>query len=53
MYYAVERLGRGGPGTQQRREFLKQLLYMGRKSGDGGGGLGTPGANKKGWYLPW
>ena len=48
MYDAVERLGRGGAGTQQRREFLEQLLYLGRESGDGGGGLGTPGANKRG-----
>jgi hypothetical protein len=32
---------------QQRREFLEQLLYLGRESSDGGGGLGTPGANKR------
>jgi hypothetical protein len=32
---------------QQRRKFLEQFLYLGRESGDGGGGLGTPGANKR------
>ncbi len=47
MYDAVERLWRGGAGTQQRREFLEQLLYLGRESGDGGGGLRTPGATKR------
>ncbi len=34
-------------GTQQRRKFLEQFLYLGRESGDGGGGLGAPGANKR------
>jgi hypothetical protein len=28
IYDAVERLGRGGAGMQQRREFLEQLLYL-------------------------
>ena len=45
MYDAVGRLGRGGAGTQQRREFLEQFLYLGRESG--GSGLGAPGANKR------
>ncbi len=47
MYNAVERLGRGGAGTQKRWKFLEQLLYLGRESGDGGGSLGAPGANKR------
>ncbi len=42
MYDAVERLGRGGAGPQQGRKFLEQFLYLGRESGDGGGGLGGP-----------
>jgi hypothetical protein len=32
MYDAVEQLGRGGAGTQERRKFLKQFLYLGRES---------------------
>jgi hypothetical protein len=48
MYYTVEQLGRGVAGTQKRWKFLEQVLYLGRESGDGGGGLGTPGANKRG-----
>ncbi len=36
----MERLGRGGAGTQQRRKFLEKFLYLGRKGGNGGGGLG-------------
>ncbi len=47
MYDVVERLGRGSAGMHQRREFLEQLLYLGRESGYGGGGLRTPGANKR------
>jgi hypothetical protein len=41
MNNAVERLGRGGAGTQQRRKFLEKFLYLGRESGDGGSGLGA------------
>jgi hypothetical protein len=52
MYYAVEWLGRDGAGMQQRWEFLEQLLYLGRESGDSGSGLETPGANERnGTYL--
>ncbi len=47
MDNAVKRLGRGGTGMQQRRKFLKKFLYLGWESGDGGGGLGAPGANKR------
>ncbi len=47
MYDAVERLGRGGAMTQERWKFLKQFLYLGWESGDGGGGLGALGANKR------
>ncbi len=47
MYDAVEWLGRGSAGTQQRWEFLEQSLYLGWESSDGGNGLGTPGANKR------
>jgi hypothetical protein len=47
MDNAVEWLGRGGAGTQQRRKFLKKFLYLGPESGDGGGDLGAPGANKR------
>ncbi len=39
---ALNRLGSGGTGPQQRREFLEQLLYLGRESGDGSGGLSGP-----------
>jgi hypothetical protein len=44
---------RGGAGTQQRREFLEQLLlYLWWESGDGGGGLGASGAyNRSGTCL--
>ncbi len=44
---AVERLGMGGTGTQQRRKFLEKFLYLGRESGDGGGGLGALGVSKR------
>jgi hypothetical protein len=47
MYDAVERLGRGGAGAQERRKFLEQFLYLGWESGDSGGGLGAPVANKR------
>jgi hypothetical protein len=47
MYDAVERLGRGGAETQERRKFLEQFLYLGWESGDGGGGLGAPRVNKR------
>jgi hypothetical protein len=43
----VEWFGRGGAGTQQRRKFLEKFLYLGRESGDGGGGLRALGANKR------
>ena len=33
MYDAVERLGRSGAGTQERREFLEKLWYLGREGG--------------------
>ena len=36
MYDAVERLGRISAGTQERRKFLEQFLYLGWESGDGG-----------------
>jgi hypothetical protein len=45
--YTLEWLGRRGAGSQQGREFLEKLLYLGREGGDGGGGLGAPGATKK------
>ncbi len=32
---------------QERRKFLEQFLYLGWESGDGGGSLGVPGANKR------
>jgi hypothetical protein len=48
MYDAV-----GGAGTQERRKFLEQFLYLGWVSGDGGGGsLGAPGANKRTGTCP-
>ena len=37
--HPVERLGLRGGGPQQGREFLEQLLYLGREGGDSGGGL--------------
>jgi hypothetical protein len=40
MYDAVERLGRIDAGTQERRKFLEQFLYLGWESGNGGYGLG-------------
>jgi hypothetical protein len=43
----VEWLRRRGAGPQQGWEFLEKLLYLGREGGDGGGGLGAPGAIKK------
>jgi hypothetical protein len=46
MCNAVEQLGRGGSGTQQRREFLEQLLNLWWESCSRG--LGTPGSNKRG-----
>ena len=45
--HSVERLGLRGAGPEQGREFLEQLLYLGRECGDGGGGLGAPGVIKK------
>ncbi len=49
MHNAVEQLGGGGSaGVQQRWKFLKQLLYLWRKSGDSSGGVGAPGANERG-----
>jgi hypothetical protein len=52
MYDAVEQLGRGDAGTQKRWKFLEQFLYLVWESGDGSGGLGAPGANKRtGTYL--
>ena len=45
--YSVEWLGLRGAGPQQGRKFLEQFLYLGREGGDGGGGLGAPGAIKK------
>jgi hypothetical protein len=46
MHNAVVRLGRSDAGTQQRQEFLEQLLYLWWESGEGGS-LGTPGATKR------
>jgi hypothetical protein len=43
MYNAVERLGRGGAGTQQRRDVLEQLLYLWWESGAGGAVSGSRG----------
>ena len=43
----MERLGLRGGGPQQGREFLEQLLYLGREGGDGGGGLRAPGVIKR------
>ncbi len=43
----MEWLGRRGAGSQQGWEFLEKLLYLGREGGNGGGGLGAPGAIKK------
>jgi hypothetical protein len=40
MYDAVERLRRIGAGTQERRKFLEQFLYLGWESDNGGCGLG-------------
>ena len=34
--HSVEWLGLRGVGPQQGREFLEQLLYLGREGGDGG-----------------
>ena len=44
---AVEGPGRCSIGSQQRQEFFEEFLYLGREGGDGGGGLGAPGANKR------
>ena len=43
----MEWLGRRGAGSQQGREFLEQLLYLGRECGDGGDGLRAPGVIKR------
>jgi hypothetical protein len=40
MYHAMERLGRIGAWTQERRKFLGQFLYLGWESGNSGCGLG-------------
>jgi hypothetical protein len=43
----MERLGGGSAGTQERRKFLEQFLYLGWESGDSGGSLRAPGVNKR------
>jgi hypothetical protein len=40
MYDAMERHRRIGAGTQERRKFLEQFLYLVWESGNGGCGLG-------------
>ncbi len=43
----MERLGLHSVRSQQGREFLEQLLYLGREGGDGGGRLWAPGVIKR------
>jgi hypothetical protein len=43
----MERFGSGCAELQQHREFLEQLLYPGRESGDDGGCLCAPGFNEE------